>query len=408
LDKDARRVASWDAIGNPIVSHAEGNPLVHVGGIFERSATDRPAGFAFVDRHGNTIPLGGGLENIPYRESAVKAGAPWARGGAVRTAPAYDALLYHAARPEIFRNLAELYARYDALVAEFPGYVSRQTLGIDGFGNPLHQYTFSAPTLTRNGWSEAETNPPKILILSGVHGGERVAQTGLLIFANNLCKHWRSMEHYGRFRFSARFVLIPAGSPSAVDAGTRRNRNGVDVNRNFDWRWGEGSSDPASENYRGVAPASEPETAILSSLPTLHADAEAFVDMHNHALPEAIWIGTRRAESLALGLAVAQKATEFLRSEISFGQDPDTSVAFVAKNSGGTCAGYLQEVGGMRGMLVETPGAQAHPQLDGSAFSVRRLSEFCTVAAVARILDRHERTRAAEPAPEPTPEPTEG
>ena len=46
--------------------------------------------------------------------------------------------------------------------------------------------------------------------------------------------------------------------------------DGVDLNRNFPTRWGydnEGSSpNPASETYRGTAPASEPETQALDAL----------------------------------------------------------------------------------------------------------------------------------------------
>ena len=46
--------------------------------------------------------------------------------------------------------------------------------------------------------------------------------------------------------------------------------DGVDLNRNFAYRWGwdnEGSSpDPSSQTYRGPAPNSEPETRALDRL----------------------------------------------------------------------------------------------------------------------------------------------
>lgn len=53
------------------------------------------------------------------------------------------------------------------------------------------------------------------------------------------------------------------------DAGeVRYYRQGVDLERNFSARWGEPGSgaDPCDENYRGPAPASEPETAALEGL----------------------------------------------------------------------------------------------------------------------------------------------
>ena len=54
------------------------------------------------------------------------------------------------------------------------------------------------------------------------------------------------------------------------DGVHRQNGDGVDPNRNFPVNWGlddEGSSpDPASETYRGPAPASEPETQAMLKL----------------------------------------------------------------------------------------------------------------------------------------------
>ena len=58
----------------------------------------------------------------------------------------------------------------------------------------------------------------------------------------------------------------------ATTTATARSRtgDGVDLNRNYPTRWGydnEGSSpNPASDTYRGPAPASEPETQALDAL----------------------------------------------------------------------------------------------------------------------------------------------
>jgi carboxypeptidase T len=56
---------------------------------------------------------------------------------------------------------------------------------------------------------------------------------------------------------------------------TATNQHGVDINRNFDWKWGgTGSSSSAcTQTYRGVSPASEPETAAIADLMrTLYPD----------------------------------------------------------------------------------------------------------------------------------------
>ncbi|MFE5327105.1 M14 family zinc carboxypeptidase [Embleya sp. NPDC056575] len=62
--------------------------------------------------------------------------------------------------------------------------------------------------------------------------------------------------------------------------------DGVDLNRNFDYKWGydnEGSSpDPLNETYRGPAPSSEPETRALEGFAG-HIKAKFVVNYHSAA-----------------------------------------------------------------------------------------------------------------------------
>ena len=68
--------------------------------------------------------------------------------------------------------------------------------------------------------------------------------------------------------------------------GTTEPGDGVDLNRNFAYKWGydnEGSSpDPTSETYRGPAPTSEPETQGARGAREAH-HAEFFVNYHSAA-----------------------------------------------------------------------------------------------------------------------------
>lgn len=67
----------------------------------------------------------------------------------------------------------------------------------------------------------------------------------------------------GRPRRSVDLWILPNLNPDGRDAHTRQNSRGVDLNRNFPYRWRPG---PRGRYYPGRRPASEPETRIAMRL----------------------------------------------------------------------------------------------------------------------------------------------
>jgi N-acetylmuramoyl-L-alanine amidase len=87
----------------------------------------------------------------------------------------------------------------------------------------------------------------KLLLVGSVHGNERAGEAVI--------------ERLRRSRppRGTAFWLIPQANPDGAAAGSRHNAAGVDLNRNFPYRWRE--QDGVYES--GGGPASEPETQAL-------------------------------------------------------------------------------------------------------------------------------------------------
>jgi N-acetylmuramoyl-L-alanine amidase len=87
----------------------------------------------------------------------------------------------------------------------------------------------------------------KLLVVGSVHGNERAGEA--------------VVEHLSRVRppRGTALWLVEQANPDGAAAGTRHNTNGVDLNRNFPYRWR-----PQDGVYEsGSGPASEPETQAL-------------------------------------------------------------------------------------------------------------------------------------------------
>lgn len=171
--------------------------------------------------------------------------------------------------------------RYDSLRAAHSGYITKQTLGTATDQTPLYAYYF-----------EPELHENTVIVTAGLHGNERLAVWALFLFLRHLSEEGEKVPALKDLRTSTRLVVVPVANPTGFTDTTRQNRNGVDLNRNFDYRWQEYEPKEDSAfgyDYKGERPHSESETRLLARLFRENASASAYLDLHNYGKRDRHW-----------------------------------------------------------------------------------------------------------------------
>jgi len=92
-----------------------------------------------------------------------------------------------------------------------------------------------------------EPGKPKVLLVSTMHGNEADTRGILLALRDGDPVHGIDLW------------VVPTYNPDGLARGTRKNAHGVDLNRNFPYRW----TDLDGSYESGPNPASEPETKAM-------------------------------------------------------------------------------------------------------------------------------------------------
>ena len=139
-------------------------------------------------------------------------------------------------------------------------------IGKSVFNNPIYYMAIK------------KTETPKIILTYSIHAREYI--TALL-----------SLKQIKRFSMSAKFgtaYFVPLINPDGVQIAQKENPlykangRGVDLNVNFDARWGTGEKNAfnsGAENYIGKSPFSEPETMAIRDF-TLKITPDLTISYH--------------------------------------------------------------------------------------------------------------------------------
>lgn len=186
---------------------------------------------------------------------------------------------------------ADVYAKWDALVAAYPEYVSKQYLGQSTDDYEVSCYKFKAQRFNNTIITPVDTGYrdkyPTIFITLGLHGQEPVSVFTGYALAHQLCTNWQSNEALEALRFNADIIFIPITNPSGRATRNRKSTSGTDIGRNFPSSgWEQYANVPPTENtYAGPYPASEPETRYVMQV-FEENDVDIYYDFHNFAATE--------------------------------------------------------------------------------------------------------------------------
>ena len=188
---------------------------------------------------------------------------------------------------EVFRSYSEPGGIRDELIAltrQYPRLTKLVTIG-----KTVQGQNILAVKVTRNAAGLRDGLRPAVLYSSAQHAREWITPEMNRRLLRHYLENYRTDSKIRKIVDTTELWFLPVANPDGYDyTFTEGNRlwrknlrdndgdgritglDGVDLNRNFPYRWGydnEGSSPSiGSETYRGAKPASEPETRALDRL----------------------------------------------------------------------------------------------------------------------------------------------
>lgn len=186
----------------------------------------------------------------------------------------------------------EIMTAWENLRQKYPDYITRTLLGKDTSGTlDMYRYDFKPEIVLLSGSVQSGMNKiytkddyPIVIMDACIHGAERPCAKALL----NLMELIADAKDYsilGWMRNNIHFVIVPIANPWGYANNSRTNVNHVDINRNFEPLWENGSSDSADDRFRGTSPLSEKESQYINAiLSECSEKAVCYYSFHTHGL----------------------------------------------------------------------------------------------------------------------------
>ncbi|MBQ2003391.1 MAG: hypothetical protein II240_08865 [Bacteroidaceae bacterium] len=241
-------------------------------------------------------------------------------------APIYDRVpvfLMDSEKPAVTsdeKTVNAVYAKYDALVAANPRYITRTDMGMCSDGvTPVYRYDFREPEPHHQSGMQWSETKPTVIIVSGIHnewGGIYSLYYAMEEIVNN--------PELDDLRRNVHFVIVPVMNPYCIvgaysDTYHVKNANGVEIHRNFEV----GFKYPADSGYiaegeihhGGTQPLSEVETQYINNIFKEYPDAALFMTCHSAQRDTRwgtgfIWASTATEYTCNLGYRLVDKMSK--------------------------------------------------------------------------------------------------
>ena len=209
---------------------------------------------------------------------------------------------------------------YEGIMNRHSDYVSKHSFGTSSEGQALNYYKFT-PAITQD-VERRYTHIPKVILVGGTHGHEHKAAVALARFAKDLADEWRNSKLLEILRWNVEFIFVPVLNTYGIDNNQRTNKNGVDINRNFESFYKRDEREFGHAYYQGPNAFSEPESEAMRTLWFAHLDADLFMDHHNYDIFDnagyALWFATDTSRSKAIMNGVSNQLSLKLQKDYEY------------------------------------------------------------------------------------------
>jgi len=188
-----------------------------------------------------------------------------------------------------YKTNADINAKLDEYVANFPNLVTKVNIGTSHEGRAIYALEITGPG----------SDKPGVLFNGCQHAREWVSPMTCMWIADQLLSRYATDPDIQQLVDDVRFHIVPMVNPDGYVYTHndfrlwRKNRRdngdgtfGVDLNRNWDIHWNGGdstSTNTSSDIYVGPAPFSEPESQALRDYVLANPGIVAHIDFHSYS-----------------------------------------------------------------------------------------------------------------------------